>query len=441
MAENGASTDWRNQVPTSLSGAVLLGILTVGLFFAAFGYWALRAPLAGAAIAPGVVIASGQNQEVGHLEGGIISEIAVREGDFVDENQPLIYLDETLVLAERNRVTQQLVFLSARLARARAELVDAEEISFSPELLVRADQINRTDVLDLQRSEFKSRRDQLLSEVAILDEQVLATEEEISGIEEQRRAEQIKKEVLIEDLEAIKSLLDQGLAQKNQYNLLLRNKADTEGAIGRLSATIGQRKKAISEVRERQNALRVARRAEASTLINDTRGQIADLEEQLTSRGDILERMIIRAPVDGVIVKIEKNTIGSVVKPFDPILEILPTSSELIIEARIAPQDVDAVQIGQSANVRFVALNARTTPEVPAIVEYISADRLIDPKNGEPYFDARLKLAEELPEGFDKEQIFPGMPVDTFINTGERTFVEYIAKPVTDSFSKAFREE
>ena len=151
--------------------------------------------------------------------------------------------------------------------------------------------------------------------------------------------------------------------------------------------------------------------------------------------------MVIRAPVDGVIVKIEKNTIGSIIRPGETVLELLPTSNDLIISARVSPIDVDIVTIGQQASIRFSALNARVTPEVPATVEYISADRLVDEATQEVYFDARLKLTETLPEGFDAKKIYAGMPVDAFIKTGDRTFVEYLAKPITDSFRGAFTEE
>ncbi|MEM9330163.1 MAG: HlyD family type I secretion periplasmic adaptor subunit [Pseudomonadota bacterium] len=433
--------EWQASVPTGLTKPVILGLLTVGLFMAGFGYWALRAPLAGAAIAPGLVTASGQNQEVGHLEGGIIREIAVEKGDTVKSGQPLVYLDQTQAQSDRNRVDQSIVSLQAIMARATAELAGEEEINFSEELLERAKVTGNEDTLELQRAEFQSRLQQHRAEFNVMEQQVSAIEQEISGLVQQIDAENRKLVVINEELEAKKSLLERGLTPKNQYNLLLRTQADTEGAIGRLKATIGQRKKSISEVRERQESLHATRRATASTQINETRPQLADLKEQLTSRADVLERMIIRAPVDGVIVNISKNTIGSVVRPGESLLEVLPTSSDLVISARITPQDVDVVEVGQQANIRFVALNARTTPEVPAIVQYISADRLVDESTQEPYFDARLKLVDELPENFDPSKIYPGMPVDALIKTGDRTFVEYLAKPVTDSFSRAFREE
>ncbi|MEL7428778.1 MAG: HlyD family type I secretion periplasmic adaptor subunit, partial [Pseudomonadota bacterium] len=312
---------------------------------------------------------------------------------------------------------------------------------FSDDLVEKARANGSEDMLELQRAEFSSRLEQHVSELSVLDQQVNAIGEEISGLQRQIEAEERKLVVIREEIDAKKSLLERGLTPRSQYNALLRAEADSEGVIGGLTATIGQRNKSISEVRERQEALRAARRAQASTQINETRQQIADLQEQMTSRSDILGRMIIRAPVDGVIVNISKNTIGSVVAPGETVLEILPTLNDLVISARVSPADVDVVKVGQEASIRFVALNARITPEVPATVEYISADRLIDQATQEPYFDARLTLEKELPDTLRQDQIYPGMPVDAFIKTGDRTFVEYLVKPVTDSFSKAFREE
>lgn len=436
-----AQKDWRERVPTSIKMPLIFGLFVIGLFVAGFGYWAVRAPIAGAAIAPGVVIASGQNQSIDHLEGGIISEIATRNGALVKQGDPLVYLDPTQAASNRNRVEKSLVALSANLARMTAEMTGAEEIKFPDALLERANRNKESQSLELQKAEFDSRLIQHKSELSVLDEQVSAIEQEMSGIELQIKAEKTKLAVLQDEIKAKKTLLDRGLTPKNQYNALLRERADTNGAIGALEARIGQRKKSISEVRVRQETIRATRRSEASSQINELRTQIDDLDEQLTSRADILQRMVIRAPVDGVIVKIEKNTIGSIIRPGETVLELLPTSSDLIISARVSPIDIDIVTIGQEASIRFSALNARTTPEVPATVEYISADRLVDQATQEVYFDARLKLVDNLPEDFDPEKIYAGMPVDAFIKTGDRTFVEYLVKPVTDSFRGAFTEE
>ncbi len=434
-------SDWRQRVPTSIKKPLIIGLLILGVFFAGFGYWAVRAPIAGAAIAPGIVIASGQNQNIDHLEGGIISEIATSNGASVKQGDPLVYLDPTQAASSRNRVEKSLVALYANLSRLTAEMTGADTISFPEGLLDRAKKNQQSEPLELQKAEFVSRLKQHKTELSVLDEQVSAIEEELSGIKLQIEAENTKLVVLDEEIKAKKSLLDRGLTPKNQYNALLREQADTQGAIGSLTARIGQRKKSISEVRVRQETLRATRRSEASGQINELRTQIDDLEEQLTSRADILQRMVIRAPVDGVIVKIEKNTIGSIISPGETVLELLPTSSDLIISARVSPIDIDIVRIGQEASIRFSALNTRTTPEIPATVEYVSADRLVDQATQEPYFDARLKLTTDLPDDFDPEKIYAGMPVDAFIQTGDRTFVEYLAKPITDSFRGAFTEE
>jgi len=439
--QTATTADWQSKVPTSNAKPLITGLLIMSAFIGGFSYWSNNAPIAGAAIAPGVVVASGQNQGIQHLEGGIINEISVKHGEEVKKDQPLVYLDETQAVSDRNRIDKSLVALEATLSRAMAELTGVEKIEFADNISERARKSGSEDTLKLQEAEFNSRLEQHHSELNVLDEQVQAIEEELAGIERQIEAEERKLVVIQGELKDKKTLLERGLTPKNQYNALLRTEADSEGAIGALRATIGQRKKAISEVRVRQETFRATRKTQASALINETSTQIEDLREQLTSRSAILQRMIIRAPVDGVIVKIEKNTIGSIIRPGETVMEILPTSNDLIISARVSPTDKDIMKIGQSANIRFSALNARVTPEVPAELEYISADRLIDEVTQEPYFDARLKLAETLPDDISADQIYAGMPVEAFIKTEERTFVEYLVKPITDSFEKAFREE
>jgi len=438
---SGENKNWKRRVPTSLKGVIGGGMMVMTGFLAGFAMWASQAPLAGAAIAPGVVIVSGRNQDIDHLEGGMVAEISVREGERVSEGQTLIVLDSTQAETERNRVQKSLVALEAQQVRARAELLGANALEFPAPLQARAIRTGGLGALDLQKSEFESRLLQHRAELGTLDEQVRAIEEEITGLEQQIAAERRKLAVIREDLKARKLLLDQGLTPRSQYNILLRDEATSEGAIGSFIAQMGQRRNAIAEVRKRQETLVAARQSEASNRANQLAGQIDDLGEQLTSRSDILSRQIIRAPVNGTVIDIYKNTIGSVVAPGETVLEILPASDDLVISARISPQDVDVVKIGQEASIRFSSLNTRTTPDVPATLEYLSADRRMDDATREPYFDARLRLSSNLPSEVSQQGIYPGMPVEAFIKTQERTFVEYLLRPVTDSFSKAFREE
>lgn len=237
--------DWRTRVPTGITTPLVAGLLIFAVFVAGFGYWAVRAPLAGAAIAPGVVIASGQNQKIGHLEGGIVREISVREGEGVQAGQPLVYLDETQAKSSANRVDQSIVALSATQARAMAELTDKDEIDFAEDLVARARVTGNEDILELQQAEFVSRLEQHTSELSVLEQQVSAIGEEISGIERQIEAEERKLAVIQDELKSKKSLLDRGLTPASQYNALLRAEAESQGTIGGLSATVGQRNKSV----------------------------------------------------------------------------------------------------------------------------------------------------------------------------------------------------
>lgn len=428
-------------MPTGIRGPVITGLVIVGFFVFGFGIWGATVPISGAAVASGVVAASGLNQEINHLEGGLISRILVNEGQRVRAGEVLFELDQTRAESERDRVRNQLLGLRARLARAVAERDELETLRFASELGEEAAELGKTEDLRQQEKEFFNRLDRHRSELAVLAQRRQAILDEIAGLEVQERSEETKLEVIREELEQKKGLLDRGLTPRSQYNALQRAEADSVGRVGSLTANIARRKTALTETETEVLRLEARRREEAASQINNLRLEINDLEEQLRSREDILERISIRAPADGVVVKLHKNTIGSVIRPGETIAEILPTNSDLIIEAKVPPQDIDVVRQDQKANVRFVALNARTTPEVTAIVTYVSADRLVDPDTRAPYFLARLELTDDLPEPLSRDQIYPGMPVDAFIGTGERTFFEYLARPILDSFSRAFREE
>lgn len=432
---------WKKSLPTGIRGPVLVGMVIAGLFVGGFGVWGATVPISGAAVASGVVAASGQNLLVDHLEGGLISTIEVVEGQFVRAGEALLELDATRALSDRDRVKNQLLGLEARLARALAERDGATLLEFSDELTSQANDLGKQEELRQQQTEFENRLQRHESELEVLAQRGQAIRDEIAGLEIQASSEETKLEVIREELDQKKDLLEQGLTPRSQYNALQRAEADSRGRMGSLLAAIAQRKTSLAETRTQELRERARRREEAAQLVNQVQLEINDLEEQLLAREDILKRVVLRAPADGVVVKLNKNTIGSVVRPGEAVVEILPTATDLIIEARLSPQDIDVVSVGMDANVRFVALNARTTPEATANVIYVSADRLIDPDTRASYYVSRLKLQEDLPPPLSRDQIYPGMPVDAFIGTGERTFFEYLLRPILDSFSKAFREE
>ncbi len=432
---------WQDKVPTGIGNQTLFGSAVALVFFAGFGLWAALAPLSGAVVATGIVQAAGQNKVIEHLEGGIISTIHVREGQTVRAGETLLSIDTTRVAADRNRVVVALIGTEAQIARAQAERDGKRTMELPPEVVKDARDIGVEGDLEQQRAEFSNRLQRHQSEIAAVDQRVIAANEEIEGLQIQKTSEERKLEVVREELADKAELLKKGLTPRSQYNALQRAEADSLGALGSITATIGQRKSAIAELAEQKAGLEAKRREAASAEVNELRAKIGDLREQLLTRDDILTRSQIRSPDDGIVVKLSKNTVGSVIKPGEPVVELLPTSNDLIIDAKVLPKDVDGVKVGQIASLRFSALNARTTPEVPAKVTYLSADRLLDPNTREPYYTARLEISGELPEAIAPGQIQPGMPVDAFIKTGDRTFLEYLVRPVQDSFAKAFREE
>lgn len=432
---------WAAAVRTGTSKIALVGYMALILFIGVFGVWAATAPLTGAAIVVGVIGAAGQNQVVQHLEGGIISEIHVHEGDQVSAGDALFTMDGTRARASLNTRTKQWVNLLARKARLEAQRDSAEEVSFDAQLVDVARANGLDHVLEEQRDEFRARLLRFESEVVILNQRVAAGEEAIVGFKAQKQALEEQLAVVSDETERKEKLLDQGLTNRSEYTALLRSQADLIGQIGAITSQMEQTRSRTAEAREQLVRQKSQRVEQSLTELNDVSASIGEIEEQLSAAEDVLARVVVRAPSDGLIIRINQNTPGNVVGPGEELARLLPTSNELIVEAQLSPADVDIVRPGQQAELRFVALNMRTTPQVPGTVTYVSPDRLVDPKNGQPYFIARLRITDDLPTEVDRSQIYPGMPVEAMISTGDRTFFEYLLKPLTDSFSRAFREQ
>ena len=432
---------WQSTVRTSMKIPAAIGLLAIAVFAIGFGLWAASAPISGAAIASGIVAVSGQNQIIDHLEGGVVKEIMVEEGKRVKAGDAIIALDNTIALSNLTRIQGKLIALQGRLARAKAENFGNETVEFPPALMKLASREDVARVINEQQIEFDTRLSRHRAELATLDQREKSIGQEIQGITLQKEAENKKLGLLQEEISIKKSLLDKGLTSRGQYSALVREEAEIIGRIGSLTATIAQKWVGVAEANERRNAMIATRHETAATLVNQLRTEFSDLGQQLRSYENVLSRMVIRAPGDGIILKLKKNTIGSVIRPGEEIVTLLPLSAELVADVRVSPADVDVVRVGQAASLRFVSLNSRTTPEISATVIWVSADRLIDPATREPYFGARLKMTENLPDEIKSTQIFPGMPVDAFIKTDERTFLQYLSRPIFDSFAKAFREE
>ena len=431
---------WQRNVDTSTDRITLMGYGSVAVFLLGFGFWAAMAPIAGATIAPGVVAAAGQNVMIQHLEGGVVSSIKVREGDRVLRGQALIVLDPTVAQSQLNRVLKQWVAQKAEISRLEAERDGLQKIVLSSDLGAYSGASEYSGVFGEQNKEFQARLARYGAEQGILKQRVAALQDAVVGLKAQKEAAENQLAIVNEETERKKDLLKKGLTNRSEYTDLLRSTAELVGQAGSLEAQIASSATQTVEARQQIERLTTSRVEDAVTELNKARAQVADLEEQINAARSVLERTTIRAPVDGIIVRSLYNAEGSVIRAGEVVMELLPTTNELIIEARIKPEDIDSIRVGQDANMMFTALNARTTPKVPGKVFYISADRLITPSTGLPYFTVRLKMADKLPPQVKPEQIYPGMPVETFISTGERTFLAYLTKPLVDSFQRAFRE-
>lgn len=431
---------WRESVVTRTGPIAVSGYLTIALFAGGFGVWAATAPLAGAAIVPGVVAAAGQNVRIQHLEGGIVREIAVREGESVSAGDAVIVLDATMAEADLNRRVGQLLALQARAWRLEAESSDATDLAAPAGFEAAGSEAVLQENLAEQRREFRARLARHRAEQEILVQRVSALGELVQGLEAQRQAGEAQLAIVREEIDRKKGLLDQGLTNRTEYAALLRSEAGLLGEIASTRAQAANTNTQIVEARQQIERLTTTRVEQALAELNTVRSSMADLEEQVRAARSVLQRTVVVAPVDGIVVRTLYTSPGSVIRAGEHVVEILPTTRELIVEAQLRPEDIDLVSIGQTANMRFTALNARTTPEVPGTLFYVAADRQVD-ETGRPYYIARLRLGESLPPEIRAEQIYPGMPVETFISTGDRTFVEYLVQPITDSFARAFREE
>lgn len=431
---------WTQLVDTRTGPISWFGYVFMVVCLGGFGLWGSTAPLAGATIAPGYVAAAGQNVMIQHLEGGIIKEVDAREGDRVKAGQPLLVLDPTMAEAQLNRLLKQLAALRAKSMRLEAER-DLKQKLVIPAGIVRSSRGDSfDDVISEQQVEFDARYARYTAEREILNQRIAALDEAVTGLEVQKKASEDQLKIVREEIDRKKKLLEDGLTNRSEYTNLLRAEAELIGQVGSLQSQIASSSTQIIETRQQIERLTTARVEDAVAELNTERATIADVEEQARAAQAVLDRTVIRSPADGIIIRSIHNSVLAVIRAGEPFMELLPTSENLVIEARISPHDIDNLRIGQAARLHFSALNARTTPQVDGTVTYISADRLVDQSSGQPYYTARLKITDELPAEVKREQIYPGMPVESYIATGDRTFFEYLVRPLLDSFGRAFRE-
>jgi len=438
-----AVREWYADVPRRTYVPTAAGITSIIVFLLGFGYWSNTALIAGAVITSGAFVTTGQNKIIQHLEGGVIRDILVREGDVVEVGQTLIELDPTAPKAELDRLILRHLRSEAMEARLVAEIRNEPQVAFPSDLLARRNEPDMKSIVGAQQLTFEAWRKNLEADIAALQDSISAIKERISASQTQKKAVEHQIELIGEELTNKNALLPAGLVRKPEILALQRAQAALHGEVGKLEGEMGEAKEQIAKTEQQIIGMRTAAIKDAVEQLHQIRAEMADFRERIRSQQGVLDRVNITAPVRGIVVKLRYHTTGGVIEPGKNIMEILPLGTNLVIEVRVRPQDIDHVKIGQDASIRLTALNRRTTPTLLGKVVYVSADALPDDLQtvaGREVYVVRLELNEEQPPPMQNFKAKPGMPAEVYIKTAERTFFEYLMQPIRDSMARAFRE-
>jgi HlyD family secretion protein len=412
-------------------------LLTAG-FIATVAIGGAIVPLGGAVVAPGQVGVEGHVKRVTHPTGGTIAAIFVKNGDHVVKGQPLIRLDDTVAGADASLMTLTVDQLLAQRARLEAERIGAGAIDFST-LATRGAGAQRA-IADENRL-FTTRRAEQAGMIAQLDQRIRQYQEQITGYRRQIDALGRQQALITPEKNGLESLYKKGLVTISRYNQLARSQADLDGSIASLQAQIAATEARITETREQMIQTRDSARSDAGSKLAEVNAQLNQQQVRSIAAGDTASRTMIRAPYTGTVDKLAYATIGDVVKPADPIMEIVPTGDAMVIELSVPPEDVDRVHVGQPARVRFSTLNSAQVPEAAGHVIALAPDRSVEQQTGRSYYMARVRLDDPLFTKRHGTGLRTGVPAEVFLSTGSRTMFSYLTKPLRDQFERAFRDD
>lgn len=440
MVRNAAEAECYDGVPRRIGAVALAGILVLTGGVAGFAYWSVTARLDSAVIARGSFVATGKNKVVQHLEGGIVREILIKEGDNVKEDQVVLRLDSTLAKSELERLRLRRLRLMATQARLEAEKLDLREPRMPAELRALLGDSDTAAIVEGAQAEFHARLSRHRTDLAIIEQRISAIHQEIGGLTAQHHSAERQGSLTTQQIEPLERLYADGMARLPQILELKRLKTKLEGDIGDLSARMGQAAQRISELRSQMLGVENKRVETAVSELQSAENELGDVEQRLKSKQDVLVRSEVRAPVTGIVVKLLQHSPSGVVAPGLDIMEILPLGEQLLVEAYVRPEEIEAVRKGNKASLKLMAFKARSMPNLNGEVIYVSADAIASKEKGESFYVTRIKPdAVELSKILTSD-VTPGMPVEVFIATGERTFLDYMIAPVRDSFQRSFRE-
>ncbi|WP_299043596.1 HlyD family type I secretion periplasmic adaptor subunit [uncultured Tateyamaria sp.] len=439
--------DYNRIQPQSTGGGiawfVAFGLLVVAGFIGGAVYWATASKLDGAVVAPASFVVEGNRKTVEHLDGGIVSSILVSNGDLVEAGQVLLELDSTDLGVDLDVITSQISDLSVRRARLvaqvqnaatfdRADVAAAMRVALDPDMWAAA--------YVTQKLLFDAERRSRSAERALTDQRVANLEDQVRGLQAQRRANTRQLDITRQELRNLQTLQEKGLVAAARVNARRVEVERLNGVDAALQTQAAQARNQISELRLASVGTQTLRDEAASAELAQIEASLATLEPQYSGATERLKRVAITAPVSGRVVEMTVFTAGGVVRPGTPILDIVPIDQPLVVEARVNTADIEKLHIGQSSRVRLSAFDQGDVPEADGTIIDISADSLEDERTGDFYYVARVRLNADQSADVAALDLVPGMPADLFVNTGERTALSYLAQPLSDRLARTFIE-
>lgn len=423
------------------SSSIRFGLLVLLVFLGLTGYWLYSAPLDSAVIAPGVIKVEGNRKAVQHLDGGIVRELLVKEGDLVQRGQVMLRLDPVQPRAAVDILLGQLDSLRAQEARLKTERDGDLVIQFPPELMARAGVPAAADAMRAEQQLFAARRASLEAQLSVQRQTVLQLNEQTRGLQEQVVALERQRALIKEELDGTRDLYEQGYATKTRLLALERAAAALGGQVAEYRGTLGRARYGISQAEAQMEQAKRDRLQQVSTDLSGVQSRLNDTSERLNAARDVLDRVEIKAPETGYVVGLTAFTVGGVINRGDRIMEIVPEGSQMVIEARLRPEDAKDVHDGMRTEVHLSAYKSRGMPIIHGKVIGRSADRFTDPRTGEGFYTAQVEIDEMELKSLPDVKLAPGMPAEVIVPTGSRTALQYLVEPITSTFRKSFKEK
>ena len=425
----------------SIRRHLIVGLAVVVLLAGGLGGWASTAQISGALIAPGSVVVESNVKKVQHPTGGVVGELRARDGDVVKAGDVVVRLDDTVTKASLAIVTKNLDGLLARGARLEAEQRGLDKIVFPKTLLDRVDDPDVKAVMASESKLFEVRVNGRAGQKSQLRERVTQLNEEIAGLTAQEKAKDQEIALVEKELVGVRDLYDKHLVQLTRLTTLERDMARLSGERAQYIASRAQAKGKITETELQIIQIDKDMISDVSKDLRETNDKIGEFVERKITAEDQLRRVDIRAPQDGMVLQSTVHTVGGVITAGDAIMLIVPQADDLQVEAKVNPQDIDKLQVGQKTLLRLSAFNQRTTPELNGIVTRVSPDVTTDQRTGQSYYTIRISMPPEEVARLGDVKLIPGMPVEAFVQTGDRTLISYLIKPLSDQLMRAFREK